>query len=93
MTEEIAAELAQFRALVQLARRRLVIGGVDLEQAWIDLLGGVEIVDGDRGIIALRIGHRPLLELAVLGADHQHQATRADQRPLFLDGDGDEAII
>src|ERR1700761_8800904 len=51
-------------------RRGRVPREVDLEQAGIDLLGGVEIVDGNRGVITLRIGHGPLLELAVLGPDH-----------------------
>jgi len=41
----------------------------------------------------LRIGHRPLLELTVLGADHQHQAAGADQRLLLLDGDADVHLI
>src|ERR1700760_3278062 len=40
-----------------LARRGRVGGEVDLEHARIDLLGRVEIIDGDRGVIALRIGH------------------------------------
>src|SRR5438874_2374153 len=44
-----------------LARRYRVIGEVDLEQAGIDFPGGIQIVDGDRGVIALRVGHGPLL--------------------------------
>ena len=54
---------------------------------------GIQIIDRDRGVVALRIGHGPLLELAVLGADHQHQAAGADQRLLLLDGDADEEIV
>src|SRR5258708_2840609 len=48
------------------ARRHRIFGEVDLEQAGIESLGGIEIIHRDRGVIALRVGHRPLLELAVL---------------------------
>src|SRR3954452_17416211 len=68
------------------ARRYRVIGKIDLEQAGIHLPGGIQIVDRNCGVIALRVGHRPLLELAVLAADHQHQASGPDQRLLLLDG-------
>src|ERR1700722_4140850 len=68
----------------ELAGRRSVVGKVDLEQAGIELLGRIQIVDRNRGVIALRVGHRPLFELAVLGADHQNRAAGADQRLLLL---------
>src|SRR4029079_3002324 len=74
-------------------RRRDVVGEVDLEEAGIDLLGRVQIVDRNRGVVALRIGHRPLLELAVLDADHQHQPAGADQGLLLLDGDADVDVV
>src|SRR6185312_17371185 len=61
-----------------LTRRCRIFGVVDLEQARIDLLGRIEIVDRDGGVVALRVGDGPLLELAVLGADHQHQPGGAD---------------
>ena len=70
-----------------------VVGEVDLEEAGVDLLGRVQIVDRNRGVVALRVGHRPLLELAVLDADHQHQPAGADQGLLLLDGDADEDVI
>src|SRR5579883_730046 len=54
-------------------RKGAIHAEVDLEHAGIDFPGGVEVIDGNRRVVALRIGHRPLLELAVLGADHQHQ--------------------
>src|SRR6267154_2902052 len=76
-----------------LAWRRCVIGEVDLEYAGIDLLGGIQIVDRNRGVIALRVGDGPLLELTVLGADQQHQSAGADQRLLLLDGDADVNLI
>ena len=44
-------------ALVLLARRRRIFRKVDLEQARVDLLGGVEIIDRYRGVVALRIGY------------------------------------
>ena len=75
------------------ARRRRVVGEVDLEHAGIGMLGGIQIVDRDGGVIALRIGDRPLLELVVLDAHHQHQAAGADQRMLLLDGDADIEVV
>src|SRR5215831_17312281 len=75
------------------AWRQLVIGEIDLEQTWIDLLAGIQIVDGDRRVISLWIGYRPLLELPILGAHHQHQPAGADQRLFFLNGDADEHVV
>src|SRR4051794_15484854 len=70
----------------QLSRRRYaVIGEVDLEHAGIELLARIQIIDRDRGVVALRIGDGPLLQLAVLGTDHEHEAAGADQRLLLFD--------
>ena len=54
---------------------------------------GVEIGDRDGGVVALRIGHGPLLELKVLGAEHHHQPAGADERLALLDHDGDEHVV
>src|SRR5205814_86553 len=66
----------------------------------IDLLKDTNVVNvtADDVFISVTIEEKqaligPLLELAVLGADHQHQAAGADQRLLLLDGDADEDII
>ena len=74
-------------------RRRDVIGEIDLEQAGIELLRSIQIVDRNRGVKALRVGHGPLLELVVLGAQHQHQPAGADDRALLLDGDADVLVV
>src|SRR5271155_172018 len=39
----------------------------DAEQAGVGLLVGVDIVDPDGGVVALRIGHGPLQQLKILG--------------------------
>src|ERR1700759_1716307 len=36
----------------RLARRGRIVGEIDLEQAWIDLLGGIQIIVRDGGVIA-----------------------------------------
>src|SRR3954467_3514653 len=41
----------------------------DLEQVRIELLGGVQVVDRNRGVEALRVGHRPLPQLEILRPD------------------------
>src|SRR5437764_14699395 len=53
---------------MRLTRRGRVIGEVDLEQALIDLLRRIQVVDRDRGFIAIRNGQCPLHEFAVLGS-------------------------
>src|SRR4029453_18705434 len=70
-----------------------VAGVIDPEQARIGLPRGVEIVDRDRGVIALRVGHRPLPELVILGTEHQHQAMRAADDLALLDHHRDEHIV
>jgi hypothetical protein len=55
---------APLPTIQQLSWRWAVIGEVDLEHAGIELLGCVEIVDRDRGVVALRVGDGPLLQLA-----------------------------
>ncbi len=66
---------------------------IDLEQSRIGLLGHVEIIDRDRGVEALRIGHRPLLEREILGVEHQHQFVLAAERLTLLDHDGRENVV
>jgi len=58
---------------------------VDLKQRRIELLARVEIIHGDRRVVALRVGHGPLPQFEVLGAELQHQPVGADEL-LFLDG-------
>src|SRR6478672_740501 len=66
---------------------------VDLEQRRIGALARIEIVNRNRRVVALRIGHGPLLELHVLGAEHDHQATGADNAALLLGNHGDEHVV
>src|SRR5215471_6274488 len=71
--------------------QRTLVG--DLEHLGVGLFAAVEIVDHDRGVVALRVGHGPLPQLEILGSEHQHQPIGADQCVLLLDDDGDEDIV
>src|SRR5271165_2916254 len=64
----------------------------DLEEAWIELLAGVEIIDRNSRIIALWIGYRPLTQLEILGAELQHQTVGANQL-LFLNHNRDKLVV
>src|SRR6516225_10663351 len=66
---------------------------VDLEQAGIGPLAVVEVGNGNRGVVALRVGDRPLLQLKILGADHHHQPAGADERLRLFDGKGHERVV
>src|SRR5262245_38885825 len=70
------------RRLAQRALSIVVARIVDLEHRWIGALVRIEIVNRNRRVVALRIGHGPLLELHVLGAEHDHQAA-VPTMPLF----------
>src|SRR5262245_52792592 len=70
-----------------------IAGVVYLEQSRIGTLAGVEIVHRDRGVEALGVGYRPLLELHILGAEHDHQPASADNSALFLSNYRDEYIV
>src|ERR1700724_4746241 len=66
---------------------------VDPEHAGIGPLGAVQIGNGDRRVIALRIRHRPLLPLIILGTDHHHQPAGADERLPLFDDNGHKEIL
>src|SRR6185312_233537 len=52
-----------------------------------------EIVDSNGGVVALWVRHGPLLELHVLGAEHDHQATGPDDSVFFLKDDRNKYIV
>src|SRR5258707_3193066 len=66
---------------------------VDREQAGVRPVRDIEIVDRNRRLVALRIGHRPLAQLRVLGAEHEHQPVSPDQDLPFLYRDRDEGAV
>src|SRR5262249_15950628 len=73
-----ACRLAQCAISVVVARI------VDLEHRRIGALARIEIVNRNRRVVALRIGHGPLLELHVLGVEHDHQAAGPDNAALLF---------
>src|SRR6478609_11908286 len=81
------ARLAQCATSIVVARK------IDLEHRRIRALARIEIVDGNRRVVALWVGHGPLLELHVLGAEHDHQAAGSDNAALLLGHDGDEDVV
>ena len=67
--------------------------GVDLEERRIGRLREIDIEQRDQGLVALRIGDMPLLQLEGLGIENQLDQLRAAECGLVFDGNDDAILV